>query len=298
MAVVDTFTIYLVTAGIVAVIFLIVVIVNKFSSNDNKGGDGGGGPARRPVPVNVEGPPGVRRRARRQRMVVRDEPDDLDDEEDVFADFAQPEKKVGAKKLKKLQDKADRKAAREAEFEDRQERKEKEAEEEAKRKKQEAIRKQEEAIEAEEERKRKEEQEKKEYEEYLKMKEMFSVDEEGENEAEVDLNSQSLLQEFIQYIKDMKVVMLEDLAAHFKIKTQDCIQRVQDLQSSGDLTGVVDDRGKFIYITMEELEDVAKYIRRNGRVSIRDLADSSNRLINLNPDNAATHKHMMETVSA
>ncbi|XP_050397054.1 DDRGK domain-containing protein 1 [Patella vulgata] len=298
MAVVDPFTIYLVTAGIVAVIFLIVFIVNKFSSNDKKQGGEGGGPARRPVPVNVEGPPGVRRRARRPRMVVRDEPDELDDEEDVFADFAQPEKKVGAKKLKKLQDKADRKAAREAEFEDRQERKEKEAEEEAKRKKQEAIRKQEEAIEAEEEKKRKEEEEKKEYEEYLKMKEMFSVDEEGENEAEVDLNSQSLLQEFIQYIKDMKVVMLEDLAAHFKIKTQDCIQRVHDLQSSGELTGVVDDRGKFIYITMEELEDVAKYIRRNGRVSIRDLADSSNRLINLNPDNAATHKHMMETVSA
>ena len=65
---------------------------------------------------------------------------------------------------------------------------------------------------------------------------------------------------------------------------QDVIQRVQDLQASGDLTGVIDDRGKFIYITMEELEAVAKYVRQHGRVSISELAESSNRLITLDPD--------------
>lgn len=40
----------------------------------------------------------------------------------------------------------------------------------------------------EEERKRKEEQERQEYEEYLKLKEAFTVDEEGEEDAEADLN--------------------------------------------------------------------------------------------------------------
>ena len=95
----------------------------------------------------------------------------------------------------------------------------------------------------------------------------------------------------------MKVIMLEDLASHFKIKTQDAIQRVQELQDEGRLTGVVDDRGKFIYITMEELESVAKYIKQHGRVSITDLAESSNRLINLNPDNAASQIKLMSEVS-
>lgn len=47
---------------------------------------------------------------------------------------------------------------------------------------------------------------------------------------------------------------------------------------------MIDDRGKFIYITMEELEAVAKFIRQNGRVSIAELAESSNRLITLDPD--------------
>ena len=56
---------------------------------------------------------------------------------------------------------------------------------------------------------------------------------------------------------------------------------------------MIDDRGKFIYITMEELESVAKFIRQHGRVSITELAESSNRLINLNPDNADIQKKLL-----
>lgn len=80
-----------------------------------------------------------------------------------------------------------------------------------------------------------------------------------------------------------KVVLLEDLAAHFKLKTQAAIDRIQDLQASGELTGVIDDRGKFIYISQKELEDVAKFIKQRGRVSITELAECSNDLINLSP---------------
>lgn len=88
---------------------------------------------------------------------------------------------------------------------------------------------------------------------------------------------------FFYYSQAQKVVLLEDLAGHFKIKTQAAIDRISDLQSSGDLTGVIDDRGKFIYISQKELEDVAKFIKQRGRVSITDLAESSNDLINLTP---------------
>lgn len=44
-------------------------------------------------------------------------------------------------------------------------------------------------------------------------------------------------------------------------------------------TGVIDDRGKFIYITPEELAAVANFIRQRGRVSIAELAQASNSLI-------------------
>merc|ERR1711872_1106300 len=84
-------------------------------------------------------------------------------------------------------------------------------------------------------------------------------------------------------IKDEKVVVLEELAATFSLKTQDVINRIQALQEEGSLTGVIDDRGKFIYISMEELEAVVKFIRQRGRISLSELAESSNQLISLIP---------------
>jgi hypothetical protein len=55
------------------------------------------------------------------------------------------------------------------------------------------------------------------------------------------------------------------------------------LDKEGRLTGLIDDRGKFIHITVEEMEKVAKFITRKGRVSIEDIARESNKLINLTP---------------
>ena len=58
--------------------------------------------------------------------------------------------------------------------------------------------------------------------------------------------------------------------------------RVTTLRDEGKLTGVIDDRGKFIYISQAELETVAKFINNRGRVSITELAENSNRLVSLN----------------
>jgi DDRGK domain-containing protein 1 len=103
---------------------------------------------------------------------------------------------------------------------EREERKEREKElEEIRRKKDEEEAKLEREQEEEEKRKR-EEQERREYEEYLKLKETFQIEEEGYDEANDNLNSQNLLQQFVSYIKQSKVVILEDLAAEFKLKTQ------------------------------------------------------------------------------
>ncbi|CAL8292944.1 unnamed protein product [Arctogadus glacialis] len=47
--------------------------------------------------------------------------------------------------------------------------------------------------------------------------------------------------------------------------------------------GVIDDRGKFISISLEELSAVARFIQQRGRISIAELAQASNSLINLTP---------------
>merc|ERR1712111_285593 len=140
--------------------------------------------------------------------------------------------------------------------------------------------KEEERLQEEEERRIREEKERKEQEEYEKLKAAFSVEDEG-CDAEEEGDEENKLLKFVNYIKETKVVLLEDLAAQFKLKTQEAIDRVTQLQEDGLLTGVIDDRGKFIYISQEELESVAKFIRQQGRVSIADLALNSNKLISL-----------------
>ena len=72
----------------------------------------------------------------------------------------------------------------------------------------------------EREKRLREEQEKREHEEYLKLKQEFVIEEEGQDESLSEENEQNLLQKFIEFIKKSKVVILEDLAAEFKLKTQ------------------------------------------------------------------------------
>ncbi|XP_037089865.1 DDRGK domain-containing protein 1-like isoform X3 [Pollicipes pollicipes] len=194
-----------------------------------------------------------------------------------------PEGKVGKKKLAKLEAKAEKKAQREAEEKEREERKKRQEQDEQERREQEKLEEEQEQAREEAERLAREERERQEHEEYIKLKEAFGVDEEGFDE-ELEDEKESKLQEFINYIKSVKVVLLEDLGAQFGLKTQDAIDRLQTLMSDGTLSGVIDDRGKFIYIPTSELEAVAKFIRQRGRVSLADLVENSNSLISLTPE--------------
>ncbi|CAG9837199.1 unnamed protein product [Diabrotica balteata] len=224
---------------------------------------------------------GVRLRANVAQQELDDDDEGIDNEEET--NDIEIDGKVGAKKRAKLEAKAEKKAARKVEEQIRADKKKKAEQAEEERRKADEREKAEEKRMEEEQKKAKEEQEKREYEEYLKMKEAFSVEEEGFEEGE-EGDSQNLLQEFVNYIKANKVVVIEDLAALFKLKTQAAIDRIKDLQKDDILTGVVDDRGKFIYVSPEEMEAVAKFIRQRGRVSIAELAENSNVLINLTPN--------------
>lgn len=230
-----------------------------------------------------------RARAAAEAAAVAQQADDNDsaDSDDGRVDVSSFDgEKMGAKKRAKLEAKAEKKAQREAEMnfrEDKKQRDELHAEEQRKREEKERL---EEQKQEEAERMARELKERQELEEYLRMKEAFSVEEEGYDETE-STESDNLLQEFIDHIKQSKVVLLEDLSRTFKLKTQMAIDRIQELKANGTLTGVLDDRGKFIYISPEELQSVAKFIRQRGRISITELAESSNNLINLAPVSVA-----------
>jgi len=272
--------------GLVALLlcFILAVLVYLKQSQDAGGTEG---ERRRPQEAAARGPGGRRQgRMNRDRARVEQEEDEqevrrqeeLEDLEE--AGVKVPDGKIGKKKMEKLQAKADKKVQREAELKEREENKKKrdKLDEEEKAKREREL--DEERMREEAEKKAREAKEKQEYEEYLKLKAAFSIEDEGTEAGDED-TEENKLQIFINYIKETKVVMLEDLAAHFHLKTQDAIDRVTQLQEDGLLTGVIDDRGKFIYISQEELEAVAKFIKQQGRVSITDLAANSNKLISL-----------------
>ena len=64
---------------------------------------------------------------------------------------------------------------------------------------------------------------------------------------------------------------------------------MQTLEQEGRITGVMDDRGKFIYISREEMAATAQFILARGRVAISELAAQSATFIDLEPKCAAAH---------
>lgn len=115
--------------------------------------------------------------------------------------------------------------------------------------------------------------------EYDQWKGLFEVADAGDEQQELENESQGLLGEFITHIERKKVVVLEELAAEFGIPARAAVARVQALEQMGRITGVLDDRGKFIYISPEEMQRVADFINTKGRVSIKELAGKSNELV-------------------
>ncbi|MEW5305207.1 MAG: hypothetical protein WDW36_007764 [Sanguina aurantia] len=89
------------------------------------------------------------------------------------------------------------------------------------------------------------------------------------------------MDEFVDYIKARKAVPLDTLALEFGLRTTDAIARIHAMEEAGRLTGVMDDRGKYIYISLEEMGVVARYITSRGRIAIRELAAKSNTFIDL-----------------
>mmetsp|Transcript_37627 Transcript_37627/g.117257 ORF Transcript_37627/g.117257 Transcript_37627/m.117257 type:complete len:321 (+) Transcript_37627:134-1096(+) len=131
------------------------------------------------------------------------------------------------------------------------------------------------------EKKEREDKEKREQDEFAKWKEMFAVEAEGEDDD--GTRDESAVERFVQYVKRRKVVNLEDLAAEFRMRTSSAIDRLEQLEKLGRLSGIFDDRGKYVYITAEEMAAVADWLRKKGRINRPDLVAACNRLIRLDP---------------
>jgi DNA-binding MarR family transcriptional regulator len=74
-------------------------------------------------------------------------------------------------------------------------------------------------------------------------------------------------------------VVLEDLAAEFGMRTADVLSRIRALEADGRLSGVVDDRGKYVSVTPAELEALAGLVEARGRITVAELTAEAGRLL-------------------
>jgi len=206
------------------------------------------------------------------------ENEDDDDEGDENADDGGRENRRNAQKEQKKQDK---KAQQQAERQMRQERDSSKSEKQSKYSQRQQEKEVEHQRKEEAYRKEKEEKERKEKEEFEKWKEMFAVEEEGQDDAAT--GDESAVERFIQFVKTRKVVNLDDLASEFRMKTSSVIDRLRELEKLDRISGIFDDRGKFVFITKEEMTSVADFLHKKGRISRAEVVAACNRLIRLNP---------------
>eukprot|EP01060_Flectonema_neradi_P013820 TRINITY_DN20547_c0_g1_i1.p1 TRINITY_DN20547_c0_g1~~TRINITY_DN20547_c0_g1_i1.p1 ORF type:complete len:261 (+),score=80.45 TRINITY_DN20547_c0_g1_i1:193-975(+) len=129
-----------------------------------------------------------------------------------------------------------------------------------------------------------EEKKQQEEEEALLWCRTMSIEETGEEDIEPESN---MLQRFISDIKEEKVVFLEQLALRYELPVDRVVSTIESLEADGRLSGIFDDRGKFIFITDDEYTQFAKYIRQRGRVSVSELSAKGNAILNLAEDKEA-----------
>jgi DDRGK domain-containing protein 1 len=121
---------------------------------------------------------------------------------------------------------------------------------------------------------------KKEAQEAEKWMHTFTVEDAGEQALTQEAGEEQLTR-MVEYLQNRKTAALEEVAAEFGLRTSEVVSKVQSLESEGRITGIMDDRGKFIYISTEEMTAVAEFIRNKGRIAIAELASKSARFIDL-----------------
>eukprot|EP00929_Paragymnodinium_shiwhaense_P110061 TRINITY_DN76777_c0_g1_i1.p1 TRINITY_DN76777_c0_g1~~TRINITY_DN76777_c0_g1_i1.p1 ORF type:complete len:302 (-),score=121.23 TRINITY_DN76777_c0_g1_i1:340-1245(-) len=125
------------------------------------------------------------------------------------------------------------------------------------------------------------EKERQEKAEFEKWKAMFEVQEQGEDEAAG--GEEYVVEKFVDYIKMRKVVSLEELAAAFQMRAASAIDRIRALEQLDRLSGIFDDRGKYIYVSSEEMIEVAEWLSKKGRITRPELVAACNKIIRLDP---------------
>lgn len=188
-------------------------------------------------------------------------------------------KKIGKKKARKLQRKEEKRKLREylEETRRRNEEIEKQRQKEERKKKKELEEQERRENEAWKEYLEKKEREDEEI--YQEWKSQIIVESEGSVEMEMkEIESKSI--EMVEYLKKKKIVSIEEFLGVFQIKEEKQVVEILDkMIKKENLFAFLDGNGKYVYITNEEANKIKDFIQSKGRVSISEIGNFANRIV-------------------
>eukprot|EP01069_Polyplicarium_translucidae_P009892 Polyplicarium_translucidae@DN3345_c5_g4_i1.p1 len=97
------------------------------------------------------------------------------------------------------------------------------------------------------------------------------------------LEGPSATARFVEMCQARRIVDPEDVADAFGVTAARVRERIAELEASGSLTGVHDDRGKFVAVRAGELHALAEFVNSTGRVSREAFVEACNRLVAAGP---------------
>ena len=116
-------------------------------------------------------------------------------------------------------------------------------------------------------------------EDYKKWVSHIEVAEKGEV-GSVDA-AENALREYLAAVAptESKLLVLDDCAKRHNLAVERLLKIMNDMIDGGSISGVFDDRGKFVYVTDDEYGAIAKFIRNRGRVAMSELVRECNRIV-------------------
>ncbi|ORC93325.1 uncharacterized protein TM35_000012020 [Trypanosoma theileri] len=75
------------------------------------------------------------------------------------------------------------------------------------------------------------------------------------------------------------ILVLSDVAREHGVTVDVVVQLIEKLLEDGIISGVFDDRGKFVMVAEAHFVKIAEFIQQRGRVSVRELVRECNRVI-------------------
>jgi hypothetical protein len=82
-------------------------------------------------------------------------------------------------------------------------------------------------------------------------------------------------------LKKAKLSLLEDLSHKFKLSTKEIVDKIKQLEQQGAVSGIFDERGKYLVIEQEEWSAIRNYITARGRVKKTDIMTECAKLIKI-----------------